>query len=136
VDSSLPGKRIIEVLERTTRQYGLPKIICLDNGPEFSGQVRALDQWTHQRGAKLQFSRPGKPKDNATVATFNAKVRGRPLGRKCLDQHWFVSLEEAKQQSAEAKHHLKVWRREYNDVRPHSSLGDLTPAEFAATSQQ
>ncbi len=122
VDSSLPGKRVIEVLERAIKQYGLPKIICVDNGPEFSG--RALDQWAHQNGVRLQFSRPGKPTDNAMIETFNAKVRA-----ECLDQHWFESLEEAKQQ-------LEAWRREYNEERPHSSLNNLTPAEFADAWQQ
>jgi len=116
VDTSLPGRRVIEVLERATARYGLPKTICVDNGPEFSG--RALDQWAHQHGVKLQFSRPGKPTDNAMIETFNAKVRA-----ECLDQHWFSSLQEAKMQ-------LETWRKDYNEHRPHSSLGNKTPAEF------
>lgn len=116
VDTSLPGRRVIEVLERAAEQYGLPRTICVDNGPEFSG--RALDQWAHRQGVKLQFSRPGKPTDNAMIETFNAKVRG-----ECLDQHWFTSLEEAKEQ-------LEAWRQEYNEQRPHSSLNNQTPAEF------
>jgi putative transposase len=122
VNTSLPGSRVIAVLERAATMYGLPKTICVDNGPEFSG--RALDQWAHLNGVKLHFSRPGKPTDNAMIETFNAKVRA-----ECLDQHWFVSLEEAKKQ-------LEAWRRDYNEERPHSSLCDLTPAEFAATWQQ
>jgi hypothetical protein len=84
----------------------------LVDGLWISGRIRT--------GVKLQFSRPGKPTDNAMIETFNAKVRV-----ECLDQHWFESLEEAKQQ-------LEAWRREYNEERPHSSLGDLTPTEFAA----
>ena len=90
----------------------------MDNGPEFSG--KALDQWAHQQGVKLQFSRPGKPTDNAMIETFNAKVRA-----ECLDQHWFTSLQEAKQQ-------IEAWRREYNEQRPHSSLDNQTPSEFEA----
>lgn len=59
VDTALSGRRVIEVLERAATRFGLPKTICVDNGPEFSGRV--LDRWAHQRGVKLQFSRPGKP---------------------------------------------------------------------------
>jgi putative transposase len=118
VDTSLPGQRVIEVLERAAVRYGLPKTICVDNGPEFSG--RALDRWAHQQGVKLQFSRPGKPTDNAMIETFNAKVRA-----ECLDQHWFTSLEEAKM-------HIEAWRQDYNEQRPHSSLNNRTPAEFMA----
>ena len=116
VDTSLSGRRVIEVLERAAEQFGLPRTICVDNGPEFSGQ--ALDQWAHQNGVKLQFSRPGKPTDNAMIETFNAKVRA-----ECLDQHWFRSLDEAREQ-------VESWRQEYNEQRPHSSLNDQTPAEF------
>jgi putative transposase len=116
VDTSLSGRRVIEVLERAAEQFGLPRTICVDNGPEFSG--RALDQWAHQNGVKLQFSRPGKPTDNAMIETFNAKVRA-----ECLDQHWFRSLDEAREQ-------VEAWRQEYNEHRPHSSLNNLTPAEF------
>ncbi len=100
VDTSLPARRVIEVLERAAQRYGLPKMICVDNGPEFTS--RALDQWAHQRGVKLQFSRRGapgpKPTDNAMIETFNAKVRA-----ECLDQHWFASLKEAKMQ-------IEAWR--------------------------
>jgi putative transposase len=96
----------------------LPKTICVDNGPEFSG--RALDQWAHQKGVKLHFSGPGKPTDNAMIETFNAKVRA-----ECLDQHWFRSLQEAQER-------LESWRAEYNEQRPHSSLNNQTPAEFVA----
>lgn len=85
VDTSLSDWRVIEVLERAAEQYGLPRTICVDNGPEFSG--RALDQWAHQQGVKLQFSRPGKPTDNAMIETFNAKVRA-----ECLDQLFLCRL--------------------------------------------
>jgi putative transposase len=118
VDVSLSGRRVIEVLERAAEQNGLPKTICVDNGPEFSG--RALDQWAHQKGVKLHFSGPGKPTDNAMIETFNAKVRA-----ECLDQHWFRSLQEAQER-------LESWRAEYNEQRPHSSLNNQTPAEFVA----
>jgi putative transposase len=106
------------VLERAAQTFGLPKTICVDNGPQFSG--RTLDHWAHQQGIKLQFSRPGKPTDNAMIETFNAKVRA-----ECLDQHWFTSLEEAQEQ-------LESWRQEYNEQSPQSSLSNQTPAEFIA----
>ena len=118
VDTGLSGRRVIEVLERAAACYGLPKTICVDNGPEFSG--RALDQWAHRQGVKLQFSRPGKPTDNAMIETFSAKVRA-----ECLDQHWFTSLQEAQVQ-------VEAWRQNYNEQRPHSSLNNHTPAEFMA----
>jgi putative transposase len=116
VDVSLSGSRVVEALERAIAVYGWPKMLCVDNGPEFSGRV--LDQWAHRNKVKLHFSRPGKPTDNAMIETFNAKMRG-----ECLDQHWFETLEEAKEQ-------LESWRRDYNEERPHSSLNDLTPEEY------
>jgi putative transposase len=118
VDTGLSGRRVVEVLERAAAQHGLPKIVCVDNGPEFTS--RALDQWAHHRGVKLQFSRPGKPTDNAMIETFNAKVRA-----ECLNLHWFSSLQEAKMQ-------VEAWRQDYNEHRPHSSLNNQTPAEFMA----
>lgn len=117
-DSAFPNKRVVEALECAVLRYGLPKIICVDNGPEFAG--RALDLWAHQKGVKLQFSRPGKPTDNAMIETFNAKLR-----TECLNEHWFLSLEDARQT-------LERWRQEYNEQRPHRALDNQTPAEFAA----
>jgi len=118
VDVSLSGSRVVEALERAIGTSGWPTTLCVDHGPEFSGRV--LDQWAHRNKVKLSFSRPGKPTDNAMIETFNAKVRA-----ECLGQHWFESLEEAQEQ-------LEEWRQEYNQERPHSSLGDLTPEEFVA----
>ncbi len=113
VDTSLSGRRVIEVLERAAARYGLPKIICVDNGPEFSG--RALDQWAHQHSVKLQFSRPGKPTDNAMIETFNAKVRA-----ECLDQHWFTSLQEA-QEPVPSKGLLTHMRNRIDSLLHHDS---------------
>ena len=118
VDTSLPGSRVIEVLERAIERSGVPQMLCVDNGPEFSGRV--LDQWAHRKRVKLQFSRPGKPTDNAMIETFNAKVRV-----ECLDQHWFTSVEDA-------ANTLEEWRQDYNQHRPHSALKDQTPHEFEA----
>jgi putative transposase len=81
---------------------------------------RALDQWAYRNGVDLKLIQPGKPTQNAYVESFNGKFRD-----ECLNEHWFVSL-------ADARVRIGIWRREYNEWRPHSSLGDLTPAEFAA----
>jgi len=118
-DFSLTGKHVTQVLDRASALHGLPKAICVDNGPEFSG--RELDAWAYRRGVKLCFSRPGKPTDNAFVESFNGRLRD-----ECLNTHWFERLDEAKS-------NLEDWRREYNTERPHSSLGLRTPAELAAT---
>jgi putative transposase len=118
-DSSLTGARVVQVLERVAREQGTyPKVISVDNGPEFVS--KALDEWAHRNGVKLAFSRLGTPTDNAYIESFNGRLR-----EECLNQHWFRSLEEAKEI-------LERWRIEYNTERPHSSLGDRTPAENLA----
>lgn len=118
VDTSLPGPRVVRVLEGLSQERGVPERIQVDNGPEFISQV--LDQWAHERGAKLNFIRPGKPTDNGHIESFNGKFRD-----ECLNQFWFVNL-------AEARERIEAWRQDYNHQRPHSSLGYQTPAEFAA----
>ena len=95
---------------------GLPDHIRVDNWPEFISN--ALDAWAFERGIKLQFIRPGKPVDNAFMESFNGKLRD-----ECLNQNWFMSVGHAR---GIAEDH----RLDYNNERPHSSLGDLTPAEF------
>ena len=118
VGVSLTGERVVAVLERLRQTVGLPERIAIDNGPEFVS--KALDAWAYQNRVLLEFSRPGKPTDNAFAESFNGHFRA-----ECLDQHWFASLEEARQ-TAEA------WRIEYNTERPHRSLGQRTPAAYAA----
>ena len=86
-------------------------------GPEFAG--RLLDQWAHLNGVEIDFSRPGKPTDNAHIEAFNSRLRA-----ECLNASWFLSL-------ADARERLEAWRQEYNDERPHGSLGNLTPRAFA-----
>ena len=117
VDQSLPGERVVRELETLGTERGFPKMIVMDNGPEFTG--KALDEWAYRRGVKLHFIRPGKPVENAYVESFNGKFRD-----ECLNQHWFTSLDHARDV-------IEQWRQDYNEVRPHSSLGNLTPAEFA-----
>ena len=117
VDRSLPGLRVARVLDRLHAAIGLPQAIVVDNGPEFAG--RTLDAWAYARGVTLRFIRPGKPIENAYVESFNGKFRD-----ECLNEHWFVSL-------ADAKAAIEAWRVDYNTVRPHSSLDGATPDQFA-----
>jgi len=118
VDRSLPGLRVVRVLDRLAETIGLPDILVTDNGPEFSG--RALDTWAYARGVRLRFIRPGKPIENAFVESFNGKFRD-----ECLNEHWFASV-------AEARGLIESWRVDYNTVRPHSALGGRTPQQFAS----
>ena len=118
VDTSITGGRVVRVLERLGELRGLPQILVMDNGPEFAGQ--ALDVWAYEQGVKLHFIEPGKPVQNAFIESFNGKMRD-----ECLNEHWFMSLEEARET-------IEAWRRDYNEVRPHTALGNRTPQEFTA----
>lgn len=118
VDHSITGHYVVRVLEQAARFRGLPVAIRTDQGPEFTG--KALDQWAYRNGVELKLIQPGKPMQNGYVESFNGKFRD-----ECLNEHWFASL-------AQARVIIGIWRRDYNEFRPHSSLGDLTPAEFAA----
>ena len=117
VDRSLPGLRVVRVLDRLAETLGLPATLVMDNGPEFRG--RALDAWAYARGVHLRFIRPGKPSENAFVESFNGKFRD-----ECLNEHWFASV-------AEAQALIEAWRVDYNTVRPHSALAGKTPEQFA-----
>lgn len=110
------GADVVATLERVTARYGMPKSIRVDNGPEFIS--KDLDLWAWMNGVTLDFSRPGKPTDNAFVESFNGKVRA-----ECIDQNWFLSLDDARLK-------CEAFRQEYNEVRPHSSLGNKTPMEY------
>jgi len=114
-DVSITGERVVAALDQL-KASGLPKRLAVDNGPEFIS--RALDAWAYRNGVTLEFSRPGKPTDNAFVESFNGHFR-----QECLDQHWFASLEEARQI-------IEAWRMEYNTERPHRALGQRTPASM------
>jgi putative transposase len=116
VDTSLPGGRVVRVLERLAVERGTPDEIVLDNGPELAG--KALDQWAYERRVQLRFIEPGKPIQNAFVESFQGRLRD-----ECLDRHWFVSL-------ADARDTVEAWRQDYNRVRPHSALGYRPPMEF------
>ena len=122
MDTSIPGARVVRVLDRLKETRGLPKVIVTDNGPEFIS--KALDEWAYTNGVKLDFIDPGKPAQNAFIESFNGKFRD-----ECLNEHWFLTLEEAKIT-------IENWRIDYNEVRPHSSLDNLTPAEYAMQYRQ
>ncbi|KVO22198.1 hypothetical protein WJ73_33285 [Burkholderia ubonensis] len=107
---------LAEVVVTLLQPY-LPASITVDNGPEFAGKV--LDAWAYEAGVTLSFIRPGKPVENAYIESFNGRFRD-----ECLNEHWFVSMRYAKRL-------IEEWRVEYNTERPHSSLGYLTPAQFA-----
>ena len=116
VDTSINGQRICAVLNQIADIHGLPDNIVVDNGPEFISN--ALDKWAFERGINLHFIRPGKPVDNAYMESFNGRFRD-----ECLNLHWFMSVGQARSIAED-------YRVDYNNERPHSSLGDLTPAEF------
>lgn len=117
VDSSLTGRRVTAVLNQIAIFRGLPKEILTDNGPEFTSN--AMSAWAYDHMVEHIFIDPGKPMQNGYIESFNGKLRA-----ECLDQHWFRNLSEAREI-------LEAWRVEYNRVRPHSSLDNLTPEEFA-----
>lgn len=110
------GADVVDVLERVCRAIGFPAAIRVDQGSEFVS--RDLDLWAYQRGVTLDFSRPGKPTDNAFIESFNGKFRA-----ECLNAHWFMSLDDARRK-------CEAWRRDYNEDRPHSSIGNKAPIEL------
>ena len=115
---SMTGADVAAVIERLVAERGVTDRIQCDNGSEFISRV--MDKWAYDHGITMDFSRPGKPMDNATVESFNGSFRD-----ECLNVNWFLSMEDA-----QAK--IEKWRRDYNEFRPHSSLGDLTPEQFVA----
>lgn len=117
VNRSLTGDRLVEVLDNAARSRTYPSAIVCDNGPEFVGRV--LEQWAYAHNVTLRFIQPGKPVQNCFVESFNGKFRD-----ECLNEHWFISM-------ADARTIIERWRNDYNEVREHSSLGGLAPAEFA-----
>lgn len=110
------GCDVVETLERAATDHGYPKTIRLDNGPEFIS--KELDLWAFMKDVTLDFSRPGKPTDNAFIESLNGKFRA-----ECLNTNWFLSLDEARRK-------CEAWRRDYNEVRPHSAIGNKAPMEL------
>jgi putative transposase len=122
VGVSLSGRSVVAVLERLLPGTGSPVSITVDHGTEFMS--KALEAWAYYRGVQLDFTRPGKPTDNSHIESFNGRLRD-----ECLNVHQFLSI-------ADAQAKIEAWRRDYNEVRPHGSLGDLTPAEFIISRQE
>jgi putative transposase len=119
VDTSLPALRVVRVLERLRRERGLPERIVIDHGTEFTSKV--LDQWAYAQKVRLHFITPGRPMENGYIESFHGRFR-----EECLNEHWFLTLNDARET-------IEAWRLDYNQVRPHSSLGYLTPEEFLRT---
>jgi putative transposase len=118
VGQRIRGSEVVQVLERIVKEHGRPQTVRVDNGPEFIS--KDVDLWAYWNHVTLDFSRPGKPTDNAYIESFNGRFR-----QECLNEHWFMSFEDAREK-------VEAWRRDYNEERPHSSLGNATPEEFAA----
>lgn len=110
---SFRGLDVVETLEQVGKKHGFPRTIRVDQGTEFVSHD--LDLWAYTRGVTLGLSRPGKPPDSAFIESFNGKFRA-----ECLNAHWFMGLEDAKEKWGAS-------RRAYNEVRPHSAIGNITP---------
>jgi putative transposase len=117
VDTSLPGSRVVRVLNRLLGERQRPRQLVLDNGPELIS--RALEEWAHQHTVTLHFIDPGKPIQNAHCESFHGRLRD-----ECLNEHWFLGV-------GDARRIVETWRQDYNRERPHSALGYQTPLEFA-----
>ncbi len=119
-DRSIRGSDVVAVLSGIVEERETPEYIHCDNGSEFTSKV--MDQWAWLNNVRLDFSRPGKPTDNAYIESFNGRVR-----QECLNQHWFTTMDEVQRI-------LDIWKVNYNLERPHSSLGNQSPLEFASSS--
>jgi len=119
VDQSIKGGDVVGLLNHIKSLRGVPNNIRCDNGPEFVSKV--LDKWAYENKVTLEFSRPGKPTDNAFVESFIGSLRD-----ECLNTNWFLSLDDARDK-------IETWRTDYNEFRPHSSLDNRTPSDYART---
>jgi putative transposase len=117
VRQQFKGRDVVEVMNYLKQSHGIPKYIKVDNGPEFIS--KELDRWAYENKVTLDFSRPGKPIDNAFIESFNGSFRD-----ECLNTNWFLSIEDAQEK-------IEDWRQEYNEWRPHGSLDNLTPQQYA-----
>jgi putative transposase len=122
VATAMSGRAVAEALDRVLGAAATPRSITVDHGTEFTS--RALEDWAYRRGVQLDFIRPGKPVENAYIESFNGRLRD-----ECLNVHQSLSLDDARRK-------IEAWRRDYNEARPHSSLGQLTPREFVTHRQR
>jgi putative transposase len=118
VDTSFASRRVTRVLDQIIAERGRPEAIRCDNGPELTS--RHFLAWCIERQIELLHIQPGKPTQNARIESFHGRLR-----EECLAVSWFQNLFEARRK-------IGAWRKEYNEERPHSSLGYRTPKEFAA----
>ena len=117
VDYGISGQYVTRLLDQAAIFRGYPLAVRTDNGPEFTS--RAFMAWATSRGVRHILIQPGRPMQNGYIESFNGKFRD-----ECLNEQWFETLPQARTCIAE-------WRRDYNEVRPHSSLGRIPPAQFA-----
>lgn len=118
---SMTGRKVADRLDLVAARRGCcPSAITVDNGAEF--QSRAMDAWAYENGVRLDFIRPGRPMEKGMIESFNGRLRD-----ECLNVHLFWTIEDARGK-------LEAWRDDYNAVRPHSALGQLTPEKYAARS--
>jgi putative transposase len=117
VDYGISGQYVTRLLDRVALFRGYPTAVRTDNGPEFT--CRAFIAWAQSHGVRHILIQPGRPMQNGYIESFNGKFRD-----ECLNEHWFETLPQARSEIA-------IWRQDYNEVRPHSSLGRIPPAEFA-----
>lgn len=122
VAGNIRSRRVLEVLAKLVSVRGAPRYLRSDNGPEFV--ATAVLRWLTESGIDTAYIAPGKPWQNGVDESFNGKFRD-----ECLDMEWFRSR-------AEAVVVIEAWRRHYNEVRPHSSLGYLTPNEFTKSTKR
>jgi putative transposase len=118
---SFSGRDVADALDGIVERTGTPASITIDHGTEFTS--KALEEWAYRRGVKLDFTHPGKPTENGHIESFNGRLRD-----ECLNVNQFMSIDDAREQ-------IERWRLDYNAHRPHSSLGNLTPSEFARSRQ-
>ena len=117
VDYGISGAYVTRLLDRAACFRGYPEAVRTDNGPEFTS--RAFMAWAEQHGVRHWLIEPGRPMQNGYIESFNGKFRD-----ECLNEHWFQTLGQAREA-------ISAWRRDYNEVRPHSSIGRIAPARFA-----
>nr|WP_157359552.1 IS3 family transposase [Caldimonas brevitalea] len=122
VDYGISGEYVTRLLDRAARFRGYPAAVRTDNGPEFTS--RAFIAWTIEHGVRHLLIQPGRPMQNGYIESFNGKFRD-----ECLNEHWFQTLQQARETIAH-------WRRDYNEVRPHSSIGRIPPSRFAEQHRQ
>jgi len=122
VDHGIGGEYVTRLLEQAGQFRSFPDAVRTDQGPEFTS--RAFMAWTHSRRVRHLLNDVGSPTQNAYIESFNGKFRD-----ECLNEQWFETLAQARQE-------ISRWRRDYNEVRPHSAIGRIPPAQFAAAHRQ